>query len=88
MTHFIQAKIIKFMIRTQVRIFCPYNTTVTRFYKIVSSVADERHWMHPMISRVKDSHYGADFPPEFKVDETRACWQVWCSSYALELTEE
>ena len=44
--------------------------------------------MRPMISRVKDRHYGADFPPEFKVDETRAGWQVLCSSYLLELTEE
>jgi len=86
--HLIQDKIIKFMIRTQVRLFCPYNTTVACFYEIVASAADERHWMHPMISRVKDRHYGVDFPPEFKVDGTRSCWQVLCSSYLLELTEE
>jgi len=44
--------------------------------------------MRPLILRVKDRHYGADIPPEFKVDETRSCLQVLCSSYVLELTEE
>lgn len=43
MTRLIQGKIIKFMIKTQIRIFCANNTTAMCFYKIFPSAADERH---------------------------------------------
>jgi len=45
MTRLIQRKIIKFMIKIKVRIFCPNSTTVMCFYKIVAFAADERRWM-------------------------------------------